>query len=82
MFWGLQIKGVLCAALYPNVAVMDDSAGSTSRPGWHDSTSPIAIHPSSVNHMLGAHQFLRPYLVFLEKVRQLPSFAWFLRAAQ
>jgi len=47
---------------------MDDSAGIASRPGWHDGTSPIFIHPSSVNHMLGAHQFLRPYLVFLEKV--------------
>jgi hypothetical protein len=67
-FRAVQVKGVLCAALYPHVAVMDDSAGKTSRPTWHDGTSDIFIHPSSVNHMLDAQQFLRPYLVFLEKV--------------
>ena len=64
----MQIKAVLCAALYPNVAVMDESAKRSARPAWNDGTAEVAIHPSSVTHMLEAHQFLRPYLIYLEKV--------------
>ena len=64
----MQVKAVLCAALYPNVAVMDDTAGKTVRPAWNDGNATVFIHPSSINHALDAHQFLRPYLMYLEKV--------------
>ncbi|KAK9819858.1 hypothetical protein WJX72_003380 [[Myrmecia] bisecta] len=63
------IKGVLCAALYPNVAVMDDKQGPGSRPAWHDGAGEVSIHPASSLHPLQADKFLRPFLVFLEKVR-------------
>ena len=62
------MKAVLCAALYPNAAVMDEAAGRSARPAWNDGTADVHIHPSSINHPLEAHQFLRPYLVYLEKV--------------
>lgn len=65
---GWQVKAVLCAALYPNAAVMDEAAGRSARPAWNDGTADVHIHPSSINHPLEAHQFLRPYLVYLEKV--------------
>lgn len=64
----LQVKSVLSAALYPNVAVMDDGAGPNARPTWHDGQGSVAVHPSSVNHPLIAVQYMRPYLVYLEKV--------------
>jgi len=64
----VQVKSVLSAALYPNVAVMDDGAGPNARPTWHDGTGGVVIHPSSVNHPIIAVQYLRPYLVYLEKV--------------
>ena len=64
-----QVKSVLSAALYPNVAVMDDGAGPNARPTWHDGQGSVAVHPSSVNHPLIAAQYMRPYLVYLEKVR-------------
>ncbi len=66
-----QVKAVLCAALYPNAAVMDEAAGRSARPAWNDGTADVHIHPSSINHPLEAHQFLRPYLVYLEKVQPL-----------
>lgn len=65
--WTLQIKAVLCAALYPNVAMMDDEKGPMARPGWHDGQGVVAVHPSSVNHPLLASQYQRPYLIYLEK---------------
>ncbi len=64
----VQVKSVLSAALYPNVAVLDDGAGPNARPTWHDGQGGVVIHPSSVNHPLIAVQYLRPYLVYLEKV--------------
>ena len=64
----MQVKSVLAAALYPNVAVMDSGAGPNARPTWHDGQGSVVIHPSSVNHPLIAVQYLRPYLVYLEKV--------------
>lgn len=64
----LQIKAVLCAAMYPNIAVMDDSPGKLAKPNWHDGNSELSIHPSSINHALDAQQFRRPYLIYLEKV--------------
>ena len=64
----MQVKAVLCAALFPNVAVMDDSGGKSGRPAWNDGTGEVFIHPSSINHGLNAPQFQRPYLTFLEKV--------------
>lgn len=64
----LQVKAALCAALYPNAAVKDESAGKAARPAWNDGVADVYIHPSSINHPLEAQQFLRPYLVYLEKV--------------
>ena len=66
-----QVKAALCAATYPNVAVMDDSSGRAGRPGWTDGTADVHIHPASVNHGLETAQFARPYLVYLEKVNPL-----------
>ena len=63
------VKAALTAALYPNVAVMDESGGRWSRPSWNDGTQEVALHPQSVNHPLEAAAFLRPYLIYLEKVR-------------
>ncbi|DBA76164.1 TPA: hypothetical protein ACH3X1_009895 [Trebouxia sp. C0004] len=68
------VKSVLSAALYPNVAVMDDGAGPNARPTWHDGQGGVVIHPSSVNHPLIAVQYLRPYLVYLEKMRTSQTF--------
>jgi hypothetical protein len=65
----LQVKAALCAALYPNAAVKDESAGRAARPAWNDGVADVYIHPSSINHPLEAQQFLRPYLVYLEKAR-------------
>lgn len=68
----MQVKSVLSAALYPNVAVMDDGAGPNARPTWHDGQGGVVVHPSSVNHPLIAMQYMRPYLIYLEKVRVCP----------
>ena len=65
----LQVKAALCAALYPNAAVKDESAGRAARPAWNDGVADVYIHPSSINQPLEAQQFLRPYLVYLEKAR-------------
>jgi hypothetical protein len=67
----LQIKAALCAALYPHVAVMDESGKKTGRPKWNDGVGDVFIHPSSINHMVEGNQFLRPYLIYLEKVWHL-----------
>lgn len=69
----MQVKAALCAALYPNAAVKDESAGKSARPAWNDGVADVYIHPSSINHPLEAQQFLRPYLVYLEKVCFLHS---------
>ena len=63
----LQVKAALCAALYPNAAVMDESGGA-GRPAWNDGAADVHIHPSSSLHALEAAAFARPYLVYLEKV--------------
>lgn len=47
---------------------MDDGGGPNARPTWHDGQGGVVVHPSSVNHPLIAVQYLRPYLVYLEKV--------------
>lgn len=70
----MQVKSVLSAALYPNVAVMDDGAGPNARPTWHDGQGSVVIHPLSVNHPLIAVQYMRPYLIYLEKVRAWSAF--------
>lgn len=64
------VKAVLLAALFPNLAVMDDSSTAAGqRPGWHDGFGAVAIHPSSIcAHMPGA-AFQRPFLTYLEKMR-------------
>ena len=67
----LQVKAVMTAALYPNVAVMDDAAGPNARPAWHDGQGTVAIHPSSINHPLITTQYMRPYLIYLEKVSRM-----------
>lgn len=69
------LQAVLCAGLYPHVAAMDKVslaaghglAGSGKRPRWTDGHVEVAIHPSSVNHMVT--EFKRPFLVFHEKVQ-------------
>ena len=38
------------------------------RPGWHDGTGEVALHPSSICHPLETQQLQRPYLTYLEKV--------------
>lgn len=58
----------MLAALYPNVAVMDDGAAPGRRPGWHDGGGEVALHPSCICHPLEAQAFHRPYLTYLEKV--------------
>ncbi|KAI3433652.1 hypothetical protein D9Q98_003461 [Chlorella vulgaris] len=68
------VKAVLLAALYPNVAVMDDEAAPGKRPGWHDGIGEVAIHPSSICHMLESQQYQRPYVMYLEKVRTSRTF--------
>ncbi|KAK9832693.1 hypothetical protein WJX81_000845 [Elliptochloris bilobata] len=67
------VKAALCAALYPNAAVMDESGGA-GRPAWNDGTADVHIHPSSSLHALEAPQFSRPYLVYLEKVKTSRTF--------
>eukprot|EP00887_Chlorella_sp_A99_P005374 scaffold1.g5374.t1 len=44
------------------------------RPGWHDGSGEVAVHPSSVCHALEGQQLQRPYLVYLEKVRTSRAF--------
>mmetsp|Transcript_30061 Transcript_30061/g.71641 ORF Transcript_30061/g.71641 Transcript_30061/m.71641 type:complete len:216 (-) Transcript_30061:303-950(-) len=62
------VKAALTAALHPFVAVMDDSAGRSRRPAWHDGQQEVALHPQSVNHPLVASAFNTPYVVYLEKM--------------
>ena len=73
----LQVKAALCAALYPNAAVMDESGGA-GRPAWNDGAADVHIHPSSSLHALEAAAFARPYLVYLEKVpcQAVKRFEW------
>ena len=57
---------MLCAALYPNAAVMDEAAGKGARPAWNDGVGEVFVHPSSLVHPLETQQFAWPYLVYLE----------------
>lgn len=61
------MKAALAGALHPNVAVMDENS-TTGRPGWNDGVAEVALHPASVLHPLEAPRFLRPFVVYLEKV--------------
>ena len=64
------LKAVLLAALYPKIAVMDDTeTGPGRKPSWHDGTGAVAIHPGSNCAGLDAARFQRPFLTYLEKVR-------------
>ncbi|KAK9850459.1 hypothetical protein WJX84_011404 [Apatococcus fuscideae] len=63
------VKAALCSALYPNIAVMEDGPDGNRRPAWNDGHSEVAVHPSSINHMLAANQYQRPYQTYLEKVK-------------
>ena len=47
---------------------MEDGPDGTRRPAWNDGHSEVAVHPSSINHMLAANQYQRPYQIYLEKV--------------
>ncbi|KAF9608520.1 hypothetical protein IFM89_009886 [Coptis chinensis] len=75
------VKSILCAGLYPNVAVTADgivdvefcrNLNSSSRSAgkgnlnWYDRRTKVQIHPSSINCNLKAVQY--PFLVYLEKV--------------
>ena len=67
----LQIKAVLCAALYPNVAVMHEAQGASldAAPEWNDGKAMVSLHQSSVIHRCRAAELHFPHLVYLEKVR-------------
>lgn len=54
--------------LLPCPGLLARAAGK--RPGWHDGTGEVALHPSSICHPLETQQFQRPYLTYLEKVRR------------
>lgn len=47
---------------------MEDGSDGSRRPAWNDGHSEVAVHPSSINHMLAANQYQRPYQIYLEKV--------------
>lgn len=53
---------------------MDDGSVPGRRPGWHDATGPVHVHPSSLNHPLETSQYHRPYLFYLEKVKTSKTF--------
>lgn len=53
---------------------MDSDSATTQRPTWHDATSAVAIHPSSITHPLLASQFTAPYLVYSEKMKTSRTF--------
>lgn len=57
--------------MHPNICVMDQAASSSSRPGWNDGGGEVHVHPSSLCHPLEADKFLRPYLMYSEKVCML-----------
>ena len=84
------VKAALTAALYPNVAVLDEagatattttattslssSSSSSSRPLFHDGSGPVSVHPSSTLASIPARALTSPYLVYLEKVRTTKAF--------
>ena len=57
--------GVLCAGLYPQVAIGADVDG---RAEWTVGSGKVAVHPSSVNHGLPSLVKLAPFLLFHEKM--------------
>ncbi|XP_042022012.1 DExH-box ATP-dependent RNA helicase DExH7, chloroplastic-like isoform X2 [Salvia splendens] len=65
------IRAVLCAGLYPNVAMIE--VGNTgNRSVWFDGKREVRIHPSSINSSQNKFQY--PFLVFLEKVETTKVF--------
>ena len=73
------VKAALAAALYPNVAVMDEGSlanatAAGNKPAWHDGSGPVALHPGSVNAGLAGRAYGAPYTLFLEKVRTSRTF--------
>lgn len=57
--------GVLCAGLYPQIAVASEVDGRTA---WTVGNSRVAIHPSSVNRDAKGMSKSAPYLLFHEKM--------------
>ena len=57
--------GVLCAGLYPQVAIGAEVDG---RAEWTVGSGKVAVHPSSVNHGLPNLVKLAPFLLFHEKL--------------
>jgi ATP-dependent RNA helicase DHX29 len=73
------VKAALTAALYPNVALMDEGSlasatAANAKPGWHAGAGPVALHPGSVNAPLAGRAYGSPYVIFLEKVRTSRAF--------
>ncbi|GAX74754.1 hypothetical protein CEUSTIGMA_g2201.t1 [Chlamydomonas eustigma] len=67
-----MIKAVLCGALAPNLAVMDDIATAQqvqSIPKWVTGRDHVELHPTCLGAGVVAHKFPQPFLVFLEKVK-------------
>ncbi|KAG6398660.1 hypothetical protein SASPL_140127 [Salvia splendens] len=67
----VHVQAVLCAGLYPNVAMIE--VGNTgNRSVWFDGKREVRIHPSSINSSQNKFQY--PFLVFLEKVETTKVF--------
>ncbi|KAG6396375.1 hypothetical protein SASPL_142523 [Salvia splendens] len=67
----IHVQAVLCAGLYPNVAMIE--VGNTgNRSVWFDGKREVRIHPSSINSSQKKFQY--PFLVFLEKVETTKVF--------
>ncbi len=63
------VKAVLCAGLYPNVAVVDARGAAAAGPGGPrllSRSGEVFLHPVSV--LATARSFDSPYLIFHEKV--------------
>lgn len=62
------VKAVLCAGLYPNVAVVDArGAAGPGGPRLLSRSGEVFLHPVSVLH--ASRTFESPYLIFHEKVK-------------
>jgi ATP-dependent RNA helicase DHX29 len=64
------VKNCLCAALYPNIAMLDTTGelGGSKKTWIDEKGDQLFVHPSSVNHG-EAISFPHPFLVYLEKIK-------------
>lgn len=64
-----KVKALLCAALYPNIAVMKTASNGPAK--WACERNDVLPHSSSIIHGLKSKDLQYPYIVFLEKVHNL-----------